>query len=96
MTTTERRDLALAELAPGMIALVLRQGASLTDGYVLREDMTLVEATLLFRDILAPGHDSAWTSTLLPEPWRVVALDGRQLHGSIEVVLPAREKGWPQ
>jgi hypothetical protein len=109
-TTDERRDLALAELLPGLYALVLRHGQSEDKGYVLRRNMGIAEATLLMREILAPGNGTAlcvgdivipdygiaWLRTLLPQPWRVVVLEASQLRGVFNVVLPAKESGWPE
>jgi hypothetical protein len=95
MTTTERRDLALAELLPGLYILLLRHGQSDDKGYVLRRNLSPAEATLFMRDILAPGNDTAWLDALLPEPWRVVVLSAAHMRGVFNVVLPAREDGWP-
>ena len=94
-TTTERRDLALAELLPGLYVLALQHEQCEDKYHILRRNMGPAEATLLMRDILAPGNDTAWLRTLLPEPWRVVVLGAAQMRGAFNVVLPTREGGWP-
>jgi hypothetical protein len=96
MPTTDRRDLALAELVPSLYALVLRHGQDEDKGYVLRRNLSPAEGTLLMRDILAPGEDTAWLRTLLPQPWRVVVVEASQVRGVFNVILPNREGGWPE
>jgi hypothetical protein len=87
-----RRRLTMAEIAPASISLFLVKGET-QEGYVLRADMNLLEAVRLFRRILA--DDVTWISWLLEEPWSVTSFGGLKEHGSIEIVLPEREGGWP-
>lgn len=93
MSANERRDLALAELSPNSVALVLRRGDSEDQGYIVRNNMTLLQGTLLLCRILS---DQRWTATLDRQPWPVVTLKAEQFKGGVEIVLPTREGGWPE